>query len=70
MFLVINGIIERLDRRLQEQLFTSLRTLNETAVVHVTRSAAIVQRSDYAIIIDNGAILSQGVPSELKVPEL
>jgi ABC-type bacteriocin/lantibiotic exporter with double-glycine peptidase domain len=70
MILVINGIIERLDRRLQEQLFTSLRTLNETAVVHVTRSAAIVQRSDYAIIIDNGAILSQGVPSELKVPEL
>lgn len=68
--LVINGILDRLDKRLQDQLLESLHTLNEMTIVLVTRSASVVQSCKHAIVIDHGALVGQGIPSHMKIPEL
>lgn len=68
--LVINGIIDRLDKRMQDQILDSLSRLQEMTIILVTRSTSIVQRSKHAIVIDRGILVGQGIPSDLKVPEL
>ena len=62
---VINGLIDSVDYRLQVSIMNALNSLEDTTIIHVTGDPVVIQACERAIVIDNGSVVNDGNANDL-----
>jgi len=63
--LIINGIIDELDYKLQRSLMQSLMSLSDTTIVFITGDPVVIRECQRAVVIDQGCITNDGRVQDL-----